>query len=322
MTVPSLFCMTSDASSGPLRARHGALDGVVPVPDGLAWWADVPGGAAWLDSLPQLIEGCVRDWELTIGMPYAPGSISWVAPAELPDGTRAVLKVNFPEEESEHEADALAFWGGAGAARLLAHDGERRAVLLSRCEPGDQLWSVEDQDIAYQVAADVFRELWAPAPADGPFRTLQTDALRWARELPSRWSHHGEPFPRRLLDEATDLAVELAQSQPEQVLCHQDAHGGNMLLAGDRWLAIDPKPIVGERAFDLASSLRDRRWTLLRSPEPERVLARRLDRFVSELGVDRSRVRGWGIVHALAWGLTDETVYPDLVTCAELLAAL
>jgi streptomycin 6-kinase len=314
--------MNAGASPGRLLARRGALDGHVPVPDGLAWWNDVPGGAAWLDSLQQLVEGCVHDWALTLGMPFAPGSIAWVAPAELPDGTRAVLKVNFPEAESEHEADALAFWEGIGAARLLAHDRDRRALLLARCEPGDQLWSVEDEDIAYRVASGVFRELWRPAPPHGPFRTLEGEALRWARELPSRWVHHGKPFPRRLIDEAANLSVELARSQPEQVLCHQDAHGGNMLSAGDGWLAIDPKPVVGERAFDLASSLRDRRWTLLHSPEPERVLSRRLDRFVSDLSVERSRARGWGIVHALAWGLTDETVYPDLVACAELLAAL
>lgn len=94
-----------------------------------------------------------------------------------------------------------------------------------------------------------------------------------------------------------------------------------MLLAGDRWLVIDPKPLIGERAFDLASSLRDRRATLLRSSRPQRVVARRLDRYVSELGVERARARGWGIVHALAWGLSEETVYPDLVACAELLAA-
>jgi streptomycin 6-kinase len=235
------------------------------------------------------------------------------------DGTHAVLKVNPPGPESEHEADALAFWGGRGAVRLLAHDRARRALLIERCEPGTQLWAVPEEE-AYAIAASVFRALWRPA--GGPYRRLEAEALRWADELPARWERHGRPCSRRLLDEGVALARELATSQGELVLCHQDAHGGNMLLAGDRWLVIDPKPVVGERAFDLASSLRDRRGTLLRTPAPERVLARRLDRFVCELEIDRSRARGWAIVHALAWGLTDETVYPDLVRCAELLATL
>jgi streptomycin 6-kinase len=314
--------VTLGASSKGLLACRGVLDRPVPVPRGLAWWRTVPSGAEWLRDLPQLVEGCVRCWTLTLGAPFEPGSVAWLAPAELPDGTRAVLKVNFPDAESEREADALAFWEGSGAVRLLAHDRNRRALLLERCEPGGQLWSIEDEERAYGIAASVFRELWRPAPADGCFRSLGDDAQRWARELPVRWQRHNRPCPRPLLDEAVALVTELAQSQPELVLCHQDAHGGNVLSAGDRWFVIDPKPLVGERAFDLASSLRDRRGTLLRSPNPERVVTRRLDQLVSELEVDRARARGWGIVHALAWGLTDETVYPELVASAELLAAV
>jgi streptomycin 6-kinase len=315
--------MTARASSERDVARGGVLVGgePVPVPDGLAWWRSVPGGAAWLEDLPRLVEGCVHDWTLTLRAPFEPATISWVAPAELPDGMRAVLKVNFPDAESEHEADALAFWDGSGAVRLLAHDRRRRALLIARCEPGSQLWDVRDEDAAYDISASVFRALWRPAPDDAPFRPLDTEAHRWADELPIRWERHDKPFPRRLLSEAVALCRDLARSQPELVVCHQDAHGGNVLRAGDRWLAIDPKPVLGERAFDLASALRDRRGTLLRSPAPERILERRLDRFAAELGVDRARARGWGIVHALGWGLTEETVYPDLVECARLLAS-
>jgi streptomycin 6-kinase len=314
--------VTTGADPQPLVAERGVLLRPVPVPDGLSWWTSMAGGADWLERLPGLVEACVRDWTLTLHAPFTPASVAWVASADRPDGTPAVLKVNFPDAESEHEADALAFWDGAAAVRLLAHDAGRRALLLERCNPGTPLWDVEDEDTAYGVAASVFRELWRPAPVDGPFHALSDEARRWADALPVRWAHHGRPFPRRLVDEAVALSGELGGSQPELTLCHQDAHGGNMLRAGDRWLVIDPKPLVGERAFDLASSIRDRRGTLLASPAPERILARRLDRFAAELGIDRERARGWAIVHALAWGLTEETVYDDLVCCAALLAAL
>lgn len=314
--------MALGSSSGDLVAVRGVVGASVPIPEGLAWWSAVPDGADWLSRLPQLVEGCAHDWKLTLGTPFTPGSVAWVAPAELPDGRRAVLKVNFPDVESEHEADALAFWAGSGAVRLLAHDRARRALLVERCEPGGQLWGIEDEEHAYRIAAGVFRELWRPAPAGDCFRSLTQDAQRWARELPVRWEHQARPCSRSLLDEAVALCTELSQSQPELVLCHQDAHGGNMLLAGDRWVVIDPKPVIGEQAFDLASSLRDRRGTLLGSPRPQRVVARRLDQYVSELGVDRGRARGWGIVHALAWGLSEDTVHSDLVACADVLAAV
>lgn len=292
------------------------------MPDGLSWWSSEPGGGAWLRELPRLVAGCALDWGLTVAAPFEPASISWVAPAQLPDGTPAVLKVNFPEAESEHEADALAWWAGDGAVVLMAHDPARRALLIARCEPGATLWTLDDEPAANRIAASVLRRLWKPAAPDVPFRALEDEARRWAEELPGRWARHRRPFSRKLLSQAVALCAELGGSQPELVVCHQDLHGGNVLSASDgRWLAIDPKPLVGERAFDLASLLRDRRGELLRASRPARVVRERLDLLAGELGVDRARARGWGIVHALAWGLTDETLYPEFVSCAELLTA-
>ena len=195
-------------------------------------------------------------------------------------------------------------------------------MLLERCEPGAPLWDVADEDAANRLAAGVLQRLWRPPGAASPFRPLAAVASHWERELPRRYSRHGRPFGRRLLDEAVSLCGELAGSQAELVVCHQDFHGGNVLAGGERgWLAIDPKPLVGERAFDLASLLRDRRDALLSGPTPVRVVRRRLDLLSSELSLERGRVRGWSIVHALAWGLTEEDVYLPNIACAELLAA-
>src|ERR1700747_1992157 len=78
-----------------------------------------------------------RDWNLRLGEPYPPGAASgYVARAELPDGTPAVLKLGLPHRESEQEADALERWNGDGAVRLLARDDDRHALLLERGEPG------------------------------------------------------------------------------------------------------------------------------------------------------------------------------------------
>ncbi len=107
------------------------------------------------------------------------------------------------------------------------------------------------------------------------------------------------------------------------MVLHQDFHGGNVLSSKrDGWLAIDPKPLVGEREFDAASLLRDRRW-LLRQPGVERVVVRRLDVLERELGLDRDRLRGWGVAHALAWGLSAEAgkLHSDHVECARILLA-
>jgi streptomycin 6-kinase len=297
----------------------------VRVPAGLRWWRSQPGGADWLARLPRLVAECCAQWDLAPGAPFTPTTISYVASVTRADGTPAVLKVNFPEPESEHEAAALAHWDGAGAVRLLGSDSGRRALLVERCLPGDQLWSVADEAQADVDAAAVLQRLWAalPPPAGHRFRTLAGEARRWADELPARWERHGRPFDRALLDRAVGWIGELLATSDGRgdVVLHQDLHGGNVLRAArGPWLAIDPKPLAGERAFDLASLLRDRRPELAADPHPARRVRRRVDRLGEALDVDRERMRRWAVVHALAWGLADDAWFADIVACAEWLA--
>ena len=257
-----------------------------------------------------------EEWALELGVPFEPAHVSLVVPVRLPNGGDAVLKVNFPEPESEHEADALAGWDGAGAVRLFAQDDERRALLVERCVPGTPLWEVEEGE-ANETAAGVLAQLWQAWPA-GEFRTLFDEAARWADKLPETWEGAGRPFERVLLDEAVGFLR--AQPPPaDPVLLHQDLHGGNVLRSARGWLAIDPKPLVGDRAFDVASLLRDRREELVRDPDAAARMRRRLDFFSDRLELDRERVRGWGIAHALAWAFEGGRVLPGHVQCARLL---
>ncbi len=288
----------------------------IDVPNSLGWWRGMPGGPEWLERLPRLAAECAQQWALELEEPFEGGNVSLVLPAG-----DAVLKLNFPDAESEHEADALSLWGGRGAVRLLAHDPERRALLVERCRPGMALWDVEDEREATIIAAGLLLRIWRSPPRDHPYRLLADEAARWADELPGQWERLDRPFDRALLDEATAAARELSASQRDLVVVHQDFHGGNVLSAErEPWLVIDPKPLVGDPAFDAASLLRDRRDELARDPAPERRIRARLDQLTAELGLDRDRLRGWGVVHALAWGVSEHKLEPDMVSCAGWLA--
>jgi streptomycin 6-kinase len=294
------------------------------IPSTLGWWRSVPGGAEWLDRLPRLVEECAANWELRLGPVLGGGHVSLVHAVERNHRGPAVLKLNFPDDESEHEADALEFWQGAGAVQLLEHDPQRRALLLERCRPGTRLWELPDESEANSIACEVLRRLWRRPPADNGFRSLATEARRWTEKLPRAWALAGEPFERALLDHAARATQELLSTQEEPVVVHQDFHGGNVLRAErEPWLAIDPKPLVGEPAFDAASLLRDRRNDLINDPAPARRVRRRLDQLTAELGLDRERLRGWGIVHALAWGFSGDPcgVDQDMIACARWLAS-
>jgi streptomycin 6-kinase len=248
--------------------------------------SEEPGGPEWLERLPRLAAECLEQWSLVPSEPIDTG-YSLVVPAG-----DAILKLNPPDEESEHEADALERWGGRGAALLLARDDARRALLIERLRPGTQLWSLPD-DEATEIAAGVLEQLWIPAAA--PFRRLEDMAAGWVELLPAHWNELGRPYEGALLDRAVGFLREAGPTQRESVLLHQDLHGGNVLLSRRGWLAIDAKPLVGEREFDTASLIRDRR------PATKRELLRRLDYLVDRLSLDPDRTRGWAIAHALAW---------------------
>jgi streptomycin 6-kinase len=281
----------------------------VRIPEQLRHLAGFPGGADWLARLPRLVEECVAEWALELGEPFPYAYVSIAAPATLPDGSEAVLKVAFPHWESEHEPDALAHWDGHGAVRLLARDRERNAMLLERCVPGTSLWEVPEAE-GCRLAAGVAHALGSrPARADHAFFDFAVTAARWARELPRRWEEAGRPFERGLLDAAVAALRELPPTQGERVVCSQDLHRGNILAAErEPWLAIDPKPVVAEREVGTVALLRDGlgriEW--------------RLDFLASELGLDRERMRGWALAHTIAWGFAEHEprVYPRHVEAA------
>ena len=200
--------------------------------------------------------------------------------------------------------------------RLLARDDELRALVVEHCRPGTRLWETPDGDGVTRIVEDVLRRLWKPPREGHPFRLLADAAAEWADELPEGWERLGRPYEAELLSEAVEFLRETGPAQGEQVVLHQDLHGGNVLQATRApWLAIDPKPLVGEREFDTASFLRDRRWELRTDPDAGARIRRRLDLMAAELDLDRGRMRGWGIAHALAWD-PDE----DMIACARWIA--
>ncbi|MBO4209522.1 aminoglycoside phosphotransferase family protein [Micromonospora echinofusca] len=276
------------------------------VPAWLAPLRDLPDGPAWLDSLPARLAACAERWELRTGPPYRDGFASLAVPAVRADGSPAVLKLQYPDAESRHEADALAHWAGDGAVRLLAHDPVRRALLIERCVPGEPLSSRPAPD-AVGVLVGLLPRLWRPAGA--PFTTLAEQAAGWVDRLPGHWERAGRPFPRRDVDAILELLPALAASQGEQVLVNQDLHTGNVLAAErEPWLVIDPKPLLGEREFSVVPAVRGAE--LGHSPVAVRY---RLDRLSAELGLDRERVRGWTVGQTAAWCFGAGTVFPSHV---------
>jgi len=242
--------------------------------------------ARWREDAPHIAEELARRWDLRLGEAYEPGAAGHVVRAELPDGAPAVLKVFWPHREAEQEADALERWEGNGAVRLLARDDERSALLLERCEPGTFLSTV-GTEAALDVLVDLLPRLWQSAEG---FATYD-------EELPYALEDLATVTELRLRDAALSYLRDLAPTQGELVLVHQDLHGDNVLAAErEPWLVIDPKPIAAEREYAVAP--------IVRSPElghTKRQALYRLDRLCSDLGLDRDRALGWTVAQTVAW---------------------
>jgi streptomycin 6-kinase len=281
-------------------------------------------GVAWLDRLPSIIAECERRWSLEVGPPFAALSYNYVAPAVRADGAEVVLKVGIPHPELMTEIEALGLYDGHGIVRLLDADREQGALLLERLKPGVPLSALEDDEMATSIMAQVMRELWRPAPVSHSFPTLP----KWTAALHRLRPHFdggSGPFPPALIAEAETLFAELMASAAEPVLLHGDLHHDNILTAERRpWLALDPKGVVGEPAFEVGAMLHNPLPQLLQRPNPGRVLARRVDQLAEELGIDRARIRAWGIVYAVlsAWWDYEDSgrLAEGTITCGVLLS--
>lgn len=323
-----VFCAFLQAGPPARFSTRFEASSLFPVPDSLVRTTVALRGAEgleWLDRLPSIVADCERRWEIRVRPPFTPLSYNYAAPAVRAGGMAAVLKVCFPDREFLAEAGALRLFGGHGMARLLEADLDQGALLLEHLRPGTPLESVEDDQEATAIAAAVLRQLWRPPPPDHQFPFVADWGTGFVR-LRAQFEGGSGPLPAVLVDEAETLFAELLASQAAPVLLHGDLHHGNILATQrEPWLAIDPKGVAGEAAYDTGALLRNPA-KLLAASQPGRILARRVDQLAEELGLDRARVRGWGLAQAVLaayWSLEDNGhVWRQPLVCAELLAAI
>ncbi len=283
-------------------------------------------GAEWLSGLPVTISDCKRRWSLTVHPPFGHLSYNYVAPAFRSDGTPAVLKLGFPNRELKTEIAALRLFDGQGIVRLLDADPEQGCLLLEHLKPGTPLSELNDDAKATSIAARVMSQLWRPVPPGHLFPSV-ADWASGLGKLRQRFDGTTGPLPRRLVEEAESRFAELISSMGASVLLHGDLHHGNILAAERQpWLAIDPKGVVGEPAYEVGALLRNLAPHFAVEAPPGRILERRMCQLAEELGFDRERLRAWGLAQAVLsawWSVEDHGHgWEWAISCAELLSQI
>ena len=261
-----------------------------------------PAWTAYVDSLPTELRDLLAEWELRPGEETWFGYAAVVVPVVTADGGSAVLKVAFPDDETEHEALALQHWGGRGAVRLLRADPRRRAVLLERLDRTDLL-TISDRE-ACEVVAGLYPLLHVPAPPQ--LRTVTSYVGRWVE--PMRALPRDAPIPHRMVEQWLSVVADLSvDPRSTGSIVHGDLHHENVLAAPEGgWRVIDPQPMSGDAHYEPAPMLVNR-WEEVVG-DVRAGVRRRFHTLVDGAGLDEDLARAWVVVRMVLnayWAIED-----------------
>jgi len=302
-------------------------------------------GKEFLANLPALIDQASQHWGLTDVHPVTALSYNFVAFAKRGDEDVA-LKMGVPNEEMRSEMATLRLFDGTGACRLLDYDEEKSWMLLERLRPGVMLSTLEDDEEATNIAAEVMQKIWRPLESGSSLAPLAKagvlptdqqqavglqsfiqlsdwfDGLKRLREM---FDGGTGPLEERLVDRVENTIKGFLAENHKPVLMHGDFHHFNILSSGRGWLVIDPKGVLGPACYEVGPLLINPWGDLLKGTNYWQLTKRRIDILHEHLGFERERIQEWGLAHAILsawWGIEDHTGWDYALAFAKMIADL
>ncbi len=213
--------------------------------------------------------------------------------AELPDGTIAMLKCwNNPNSE-QFGADYLEALNGNGVVKILAR---RKGALLMEYLEGPTLGSLSRQgkdEESTEILAQVALSLRQSPKSD--LKNAPT-VERWFRALfDAMFLDDCDPQLRENIEFCKEIAQTLLAALTRSVALHGDLHHDNVLVHKGKWIAIDPKGLWGDPAYELANALRNPKGVdqLIRDPN---IISHRAKVFAESLQIDQKQMLKWAAV--------------------------
>lgn len=301
-------------------------------------------GHAFLKALPDLIKEASARWGLTDVQPAPLLSYNFVAFAASTAPTTiggsaqrdVVLKMCVPNGEAMSEMAALRLFNGEGACKLLEYDEERCWMLLERLKPGVMLATLEDDEEATSIAAEVMKRIWVdqiaqggvPAAEDGGLSSKFIQLTDWFfggfERLRKQFNGGTGPLDEKLVERAESSARDFFAENHSPVLMHGDFHHYNILSSERGWLVIDPKGVIGPACYEVGPLMMNP-WGSFSDGISRQLIMRRIDILHEHLGFERERIREWGLAHSVLsawWGIEDKTGWEYAMGFAEMMASL
>lgn len=265
-------------------------------------------------------------WSLTKSTPVAETPRSWIFRVEQNGRNFAALKILKPTASVEEGRGArlLQWYSGDGAATVFDTHGDTIFMeWLDGITLGDPARNGRDDEATIAFATVVGHlhrqrsdEPEGLLPLRDRFQTLfDTDVRAWphtARDLYAR---------------SAGIALKMFDKPSAEIPLHGDLHHDNIISSDRGWLAIDPKGLLGDPAYEVAALFINPTGSDKVAADPRRITAR-LDILTQRLGYNRKRVLGWAAAHAAlsaCWDLEDEksitgqiAVLPNLLSAYDL----
>lgn len=262
-----------------------------------------PGTMAAVSKTHERVGAAAAHWRLTVGEALTGGSRSAVYAVRDDAGRDLVLKLPGSHSDGADgtaaEVAALLDWASTGATIRLV-DATADALLLVRARPGIPMpWQPQhDLDETIELVGDLLRRLWRTPPGTFRYSTiaqLYPGEERTAREDAQYEQHRrGEPDRGRpgllLLPAAAATAERLVSTTTAPALLHGDFLTKNLLRddpSPNGWVAIDPRPQVGDPAADVAT---------FAAYQPSELILPIAERLAVRTAVDPRRVLSWAAI--------------------------
>jgi len=318
-------------------------------------------GEALIANLPASINEASQRWGLTNVQPVSNLSYNFVAFARKGEThspqdkifpqtngqgdpaptSNVVLKIGVPRDELTSEMAALRLFNGDGACQLIDADEEKGFLLLERLHPGMMLSTLEDDEAATHIAAEVMQKIWRGLPLRGLRDTPSanatgyltneskfiqlTDWFAGLKRLRKMFDGGTGPLDEKLVERVERSVQNFFAENHMPVLMHGDFHHFNILSSERGWLLIDPKGVIGPAGYEVGPFMINPWGNFSDGVNLQLRVKRRIDILHEHLGWERERILEWSLAHSVIsawWSIEDNTGWEYAVQFAEMLADL
>ncbi len=278
-------------------------------------------GEIWYKNLPITIKFLEKHWSLNNIQPVSNMSWNYVAFAEQ-NNHPVVLKIGADAKSINDEYQALHHFSGIGMVTVIDYYPKSHAFLLDRAIPGTLLKNDMPKSIktVMQIYSDIVKKLSLPTPSEHTFQ----HAKNWCAVIDDM---NDLRVPIQYIHKAKEIRQWLFDTVTHEYICHGDLHLENIIKHKKQWLAIDPKGIIGEMAFETAA------FDLLNEHENNisnvtNLLKQRIQQLASTLNLNEERLTAWiflRIMLSIQWFIEDkgdptkmlkmaDNIYPLILT--------